>query len=293
MGVKSMNKLQQSSYGALLLSTLLGCQTIDAPKVAINPALDANAIQLTAKRPSGWLSDKAYEQQQPLWQVERMDVSWQQTETVPMTALKARWQQQDLDNLFVFMLLDIEEYHPWWIEQNALFHQQRFSFDLAYAEGRTHADCRILSTDAQQVYRRNQQQDIEVQSQQRSQSTLGCRLTEQGQVTEFLLDSVKGQAPRVRLNHGGEGYRVQPLTRLLYAQDGQWRALPNFGGQQIHGFEFYRGSQAMAAVNLRAEPLTIRLNPAQSATEQRLLLAASYSLLMLEFLDAHWQSESL
>lgn len=287
-----MNKSILAAMTALACS-LIGCRTIDDMKVNISPDLNSRATMYNVVQPSGYVDNKSYHQVFGDFSVDNVDFSWSETTTVPIDRTIADWGKDVANAAFLFLVFDIRDNYPGFWDQNRLMTQREFSFDLKHHGATVHSQCRLLSVETETVYERGNDNRPSEYSHHREQSTLGCVITENGQISELLIDTPTDKPARMRLRHGTAPVELSVLKGLQMLSEGRWEQTSWAGPYSVHGMAFSAEGVEQGAVSLMGPFPKIWLDNRVAEPRQRLLAAASYSLIMYNWLDSMWTSDGM
>lgn len=271
--------------------SLVGCRTIDDMKVNISPDLNSRATMYNVVQPSGRITDQSYHQVFGDFSIDNVDFSWSETTSMPIDRTIAEWGKDVANAAFLFLVFDIRDNYPGFWDQNRLLTQRQFSFDLKHHGATVHSQCRLLTVETETVYERGTDNRPSEYSHHREQSTLGCVLTENGQVSELLIDTPTDKPARMRLRHGAAPVELSVLQGLQMLSQGRWEQSSWLGPYSVHGMAFSAEGVEQGAVSLMGPFPKIWLDNRVAEPRQRLLATASYSLIMYNWLDSTWTSD--
>lgn len=286
-------KKQMMAIAALMSIVMVGCRTIDDMKVNISPDLNSRATMYNVVEPSGHVTNKSYHQVFGDFTINNTEFSWTETTTVPIDRSLGDWGRDVANAAFLFLVLDIRDNYPGFVDQNRVMSQREFSFDLQHHGAQVHSQCRLLFVSTQTVYDEDNSHRPTDYSSNREQSTLGCVITENGQVSELLIDTPNAKPARMRLRHGAAPIELTVLKGLQMLSEGRWEQPAWSGPFSVHGMAFSSAGTEQGAVSLMGPFPKIWLDNSVAESRQRLLAAASYSLIMYNWLDSVWTSDSM
>jgi hypothetical protein len=285
-----MNKSIFAVAAGVALS-LTGCRTIDDMKVNISPDLNSRATMYNVVQPRGMINNQSYHQVFGDFAIDGVDFSWSKTTSQRIDRSLAEWSKDVANAAFLFLVFDIRDHYPGFWDKNKLMTQRDFSFDLHQHGATVHADCRLLSVETETVYDRDNDNRPTEYSISRDQSTLGCVFTENGQISELLVDTPKEQPARMRLRHGTAPLELTVLKGMQMLSGGKWEQPGWAGPYSVHGMSFRSEGVEQGAVSLLGPFPKIWLDNKLTVERQRLLATASYSLIMYNWLDGMWTSD--
>lgn len=281
-------QLKQALGWLSTMALLVGCQTVDDSKVTISPELNSRATMYSIQQPMGFLTADQYQQQLGDLHILNVDISGTRTTTTPIYRSVSEWSHDVANAAFLFLVFDIRHNYPGFDERNQQLVESRFRFDIEQAGIRVHTECRRLVIQTQTVYQRDSSGDAIDTSTARDQARLGCVFTEQGQISELLVSTVRGKAPSIRLRHAHHPLSLTPLRGVQMLVGGQWQAMPMFGAVGLHGLSIADQGTEQAAVSLFGTKNKLWLDKTVAAERQRLLVAAGYSLILYSWTDDEW-----
>ncbi|WP_394175316.1 hypothetical protein [Thalassotalea litorea] len=272
-------------FGALFF-TLSACSS--SPSVSdiepqISTQLKYNAIELFPTRPSFAIKDQAYDQSLGSFKISNSDISGKYG-----NAMRTGYGTK----------VDILE---WLIEDDLIFEVehfnkkqwQRFSFDLnkqqqapshntrseceVYAE--THAEVKIVKEETIPSSPRNYEHA-------RINTFLLCQIKSQQGIWTLKLSAPKKGEWDISLFNDVTQIKGMSIDKAVAYKNGQPVVLPSWLGSRS-GIGFYNDNTQITALSLKDDSRVWLQRDLDSEIES-VLLAANYSLIMLNWLDDQW-----
>lgn len=280
-------------WSMLSVAMLGGCQTVDDAKVVISPELNSQSTMYSLKSPEGFMvSAQQYQQQFGDFSVRQLQSTGTSSTTTPIERSFGEWSRDVANAAFLFLVFDVRDHYPGFDERNQRVSHSEFQFDLQQQAATTHVDCRVLAIATETVYERDGAGYAGASKSQRDQSTLGCRFTEQGVVSELIIDTGREKPARLRLRHGSTNITMTALNKVQMLVGGQWRTPAWPGPNAMYGTSFSIDGVEQAAVSMYGKTPKIWLANGLEPTRQRLLAAVAYTMILHSWSDATWLHEA-
>ncbi len=278
-------KLLSIALGAVV--TLTACKSTPEEDMSLPGGFEQQAQLMPLKRPALTLTDEAWHQTIGPFQLTNMDLSGKSTERV---STSTGWQTTARGGLlFQLMFHDEVNLSGDWVNRFNTRAEQTFSFDIqAQAQAPVHAKCQMLVFGKSEETVDNGVNSYNWQATEQTASYLGCKLTQQGQVSELVVEDKTGTPPTVRLYQGSNPVAVELVHGA--PEMAQFNALFHAGAA---GYLLAAGGQTQAALQLSRDQSRLWLKQDLPAAQQQWLLAALFSLQMYDWQNQQWPVERL
>ncbi len=272
---------------ALWLCVLLsGCQTLDDVRVDLPQSFERQANAIRLETPTWRVPSSVYDLALGEYQVDDADVSWTSidSELIDM---------QYHENLLGFLLFgdDLTVLKKTFQESR----HQRFRFTLKHQQQQiTTSRCDIysLGTSDEVISRYEEGTTPAVNSlEDRARTWLYCNIDDGQTQWALSLQAVPDRPVSAALVSNAQVYEITGLNGASASYQGDESdknvRLPPWASRQS-GLGFYQGQDMFAAVSLMDNSYIWTLRGI-SEQHQALLLTASYSLVMFNWLDEDWR----
>jgi len=235
---------------------------------------------LPLKHPNIMFTDDAWHQQIGAFQLTNMDLSSITTERV---SSGTSWQTKGRGGLlFQLIFHDHVDFSGHFIDRFNTRAEQNFSFQIqATGQAPVHAQCQILLFGIVEESQDNDVYHDDLRKSAPSSSYLGCKLTQQGLVSQLVVEESVGAKPKVRLHQGSKPVAVS----LAAVAPGIAQYNANFHGGTA-GYLLANDDQTQAALQLSRNQSRLWLRQDLPAAQQQWLVAALFSLQMFD-----WQND--
>lgn len=263
--------------GTLALSA---CKSTPEPDMALPSGFAQQTQLLPLKHPNFMFRDDAWHQQIGAFQLTDMDLSGITTERV---STGTSWQTKGRGGLlFQLIFHDHVDYSGHFVDRYNTRAEQTFSFKIqANGQAPVHAQCQILLFGSTEESQDNDVYHDELLKSEQTSSYLGCKLTQQGLMSELVVEENAGSAPRVRLHQGSKPVDVSLVQAAPVMA--QYNAIFHGGAA---GYLLADGDQTQAALQLSRNQSRLWLRQDLPAAQQQWLVAALFSLQMFD-----WQND--
>jgi len=278
-----------------LIATLSSCQSVQDHTIPLSADFSAASELYQANKPSWRLSSSAYQQQFGAFTIQGADVSWK-------TSIKANlWFAQTglldkdevADSWLKFIAADILNRRGRSVENYKIVKHQDFAFNLLQGgQHAVHSQCRIMALDEGTEIRSLDNSSSQHDSTTRKHSYMGCLVSQGNQVWQLIADSRKGEANYFAMTSGDLQLQFKPVNEKLMLVNQQYISMPEWFKQQS-GLTIHQQGLQLSALSFDGDKPKIWLRKVLPTNQQALLLTASYSLLMYDWLDEEWRSPSL
>lgn len=272
-------------FAVLIPSVLLltACQSTPEEDMPLPVGFAEQAQLLPLKRPVLTFSDDAWHQQIGTFQLNNMDLSGKSMQKV---SSGTEWQTTARGGLlFQLIFHDNVNVAGEIVNKYNSKAEQTFSFDIqAPGTATVHSECQILVFGHGEETTDNGVNSYNWQTSEQELSYLGCRLTQDGQVSQLVVEDKAGAAPVYRLHQGS---RLLDLTPVSAAPElAKYHSF--FQGGET-GFLLNDGALQQAALQLSHDESRLWLKKDLPANTQAWYIAALFSLQMYQWQDTQWQ----
>lgn len=263
----------------LLFTTLAlsACKSTPEEDMSLPAGFAQLAQLMPLKRPVLTLTDDVWHQAIGPFQLTNMDLSGKSTEKV---STGSSWQSSGRGGLlFQLMFHDEVNVSGDVVNKFNTRAEQTFSFDLqAPAAAPVHVECQILAFGHGEETLDNGVNSYNWQTSEQQLSYLGCKLTQDGQVSTLVVEDHAGRAPTYRLFQGGQALTLSAVQ--LLPQLAQYNALFK-GGES--GYLVSDGQNTQAALQLSLDHSRLWVAKALPAATQQWYVAVLFSLQMYDW----------
>ncbi|WP_233006957.1 hypothetical protein [Rheinheimera faecalis] len=271
---------------------LAACQNVQDSKIRLDPDFEKNSDRYELKRPVWQLTDKAYQQQLGPFSITSTQVSWQNSTTSSPGLVKSEipGQQQQSNGLLNFILDDLTNNQSDFVKQLEESGKRDFAFDLNFTgQVLVHSQCRIMYLNAVTEFRdAEHSEEVVSTEQQREHSYLGCSLSTTSQNWQLVVETKNNSPARIQLRTDKQSLQINAVTDRLELINNQWIPGPSWS-RQITGVMISADQLQQAALAFDGKVPRLWINQQAADAEQALMIAASYSILMYDWLDRDWR----
>ena len=284
----------RSSFVFTLFSLVLltACQNVQDSSIRLDPEFEKNSDRYELIRPVWQLTDKAYQQQLGHFSITSTQVSWQHSTTSSPGLFKSDipGQQQQSKGLLDFILDDLTDNQSDLVKQLEESGKRDFAFDLNFAgQVLVHSQCRIMYVNAVTEFRDAEHSEEVVSTEQRREhSYLGCSLTTTSQHWQLVVETKNNSQARMQLRTDKQSLQINGVTDRLELINNQWIPGPSWS-RQISGVMISADQRQQAALAFDGKVPRLWINQQATDAEQALMIAASYSIVMFDWLDRDWR----
>lgn len=284
----------RSSFVFTLISFVLltACQNVQDSRIRLDSDFEKNSDRYELKRPVWQLTDKAYQQQLGPFSITSTQVSWQHSTTSSPGLVKSEIpdQQQQSNGLLDFILDDLSDNQSDFVKQLEESGKRDFAFDLNFAgQVLVHSQCRIMYLNAVTEFRdAEHSEEVVSTEQQREHSYLGCSLSTTSQNWQLVVETKNNAQARIQLRTDKHSFQINAVTDRLELINDQWIPGPSWS-RQITGVVISADQLQQAALAFDGKVPRLWINQQATDAEQALMIAASYSILMYDWLDKEWR----
>jgi hypothetical protein len=263
-----------------LVVSVTACQSTPEDDMPLPVGFEQQAQLLPLRRPVVTFSDDAWHQQMGGFQLNNMDLSGK---TMQKVSSGTEWQTTARGGLlFQLIFHDNVNVAGEIVNKYNSKAEQSFSFDIqAPGTATVHSECQILVFGHGEETTGNDVNSYNWQTSEQELSYLGCRLTQDGQVSQLVVEDKAGSAPVYRLHRGSHLLDLTPVSAAP-----QLAKFNSFfqGGET--GYLLGSGASQQAALQLSHDHSRIWLKKDLPAEAQAWYIAALFSLQMY-----HWQND--
>lgn len=301
-----LRSIRLIGIGTLL--ALAGCQSVQDQRIPLAPSFAAGADVIQVKKPVLQFKDHHFEQTTSLYRVQGMAIGNGQSEITERLSLNSglsgtHLQTSNRFTRFVwnellgiqaranrkFKLMSQRDYH---------FHVEPI-LQNSEPNSSIKVDCQLLHLD--QVYESEREvlnkkgQETKFTDTQRSrvQSFLRCELSQNEKFWQLSVDIDENQLPQIQLGRpisesADDFFAVESEQKTQYLVGGQWRD-SSIPFPLVSGLHVYKKDAQVAALSFEGQTPKIWISKTNLHETKTLLFAASYAILMYDWLDKEWR----
>lgn len=302
----TLRSIRLIGIGTLL--ALGGCQSVQDQRIPLVPSFAAGADVIQIKKPVMQFKDHHFEQTTSLYRVQGMAIGNGQSEITERLSLNSglsgtHLQTSNRFTRFVwnellgiqaranrkFKLMSQRDYH---------FHVEPI-LQSSEPNSSIKVDCQLLHLD--QVYESEREvlnkkgQETKFTDTQRSrvQSFLRCELSQNEKFWQLSVDIDENQLPQIQLGRpisesADDFFAVESEQKTQYLVGGQWRD-SSIPFPLVSGLHVYKKDAQVAALSFEGQTPKIWISKTNLHETKTLLFAASYAILMYDWLDKEWR----
>ena len=282
------NKSMTAQFVAIfaLTAALNACQTISDQAIVLDPQFSREATEYRLQRPTWTLKDEAYQQNFGQFTINEIDLSGK---SMQRRQTSSHLVMNDTDDLvFQFLFHDVVNLDPQRVNSYHMIGEQDFEFKVQHPlQSAVHSRCKMLYQGQSDVTTDNEVNSYNWETQSQLQNHLGCVLSQNGQISELLIEQQGQATPQLKLHKGSVRLRIEPVTTALYKVGDRWTPTPMIT-DQVFGYNFFLDEQQVAAVTVDNNFPKLWLANQQSAEQQQWLVAVAYSFIMFDWHN-DWQ----
>lgn len=272
---------------ALLFSLALGaCKSTPEEDMPLPVGFEQQAQLMPLKRPVLTLTDEAWHQTIGPFQLTNMDLSGKSTEKV---STSTGWQTTARGGLlFQLIFHDDINLSGDVVNKFNTRAEQTYSFDIqAQGAKPVHTECQILVLGQGEETLDNSVNSYNWQTSEQQLSYLGCKLTQDGQVSTLVVEAKAGTPPVYKLNQGSKALTVSPVqeTPELAKYNSFFQ-----GGE--YGYLVGDEQNTKAALQLSHDQSRLWVSKTLPADAQQWYVAALFSLQMYDWQNRQWPVSS-
>lgn len=262
---------------------LTACQSTPEEDMPLPVGFAEQAQLMPLKRPVVTFSDDAWHQQIGTYQLNNMDLSGK---SMQKDSSGTEWQTTARGGLlFQLIFHDNVNVAGEIVNKFNSKAEQTFSFDIqAPGTATVHSECQILVFGHGEETTDNGVNSYNWQTSEQELSYLGCRFTQDGQVSQLVVEDKAGVAPTYRLHQGSRQLNLAPV--LAAPELAKYNSF--FQGGET-GFLLNDGALQQAALQLSHDESRLWLKKDLPANTQAWYIAALFSLQMYHWQDTQWQ----
>lgn len=279
-----------------LISTLTSCQSVQDHTIPLSADFMAASEMYQANKPTWRLSSSAYQQQFGIFTIQGADVSWQTSTKANLWFAESGLLDKDEvnDSWLKFIAADILNRRGRSIENYKIVKHQDFAFELLQnGQPAVNSQCRIMALDeGTEIRSLNTNDNSQYDRTGRKHSYMGCLVSQGNQIWQLIADSRKSEANYFDMRSNDLQLQFKPVNEKLMLVNQKYISMPEWFKQQS-GLTIHQQGLQLSALSFDGNKPKIWLRKALPTTQQALLLSASYSLLMYDWLDEEWRSPAL
>lgn len=296
-------------FGITTLLALTGCQSAQDQRIPLPASFVGNAEVITIKKPVMQFKDRHFEQTTPWYSAQNMAIGNGKTETdryvTSAQGLSAlNLQTTDRFTRFIWNeLLGIQRRSQ---RQYKVSSRRDFRFQviatsrqIANQENPVDVDCQFMHLDQVEESEREvtdkkgRATKLNDTQTSRIQSLLRCEISQNEKFWQLSVDIDQNQLPHIQLGlpiseSADDFFVIEHEKTNQYLVGGQWRD-SNIPFPLVSGLHFHKNDTEVAALSFEGQLPKIYLGKSNKAETNTLLFAASYALLMYDWLDKEWR----
>ena len=292
-----------------VLLALSGCQSVQDQRIPLAPSFAANAEVIQIKKPIMQFKDHHFEQTTSLYRVQDMAIGNGQSEIIERMSLNSglsgtHLQTSDRFTRFIwnellgiqaranrkFKLLSQRDYH---------FQVEPIRAQNTEPNSPIKVDCQLIHLDQvheserEVVDKKGRGTTLTDTQRSRVQSFLRCELFQHEKFWQLSVDIDENQVPQIQLGRpisesADDFFAVESEQKTQYLVGGQWRD-SNIPFPLVSGLHIYKKEAQVAALSFEGQTPKIWLSKTNLHETKTLLFAASYAILMYDWLDKEWR----
>ncbi len=260
-----------------------GCQMVTDQAMVLDPAFSREATEFRLQKPTWTIKDDAYHQTFGSFQVNELDLSGK--------SIRKQQTGSDFvlgdsgDFMFQFLFHDVISLDPQWVNTYNLTGEQDYEFNVQMTSlPAVHSNCKMLYQGQAEESTDNGVNSYNWQTKTELMSFLGCVVTQNGEISELIVERKHGLAPKFKLHKGKTKLRIDPVETALYQTNERWTPTPMLDGQ-VFGYNLFIDNQQVAAVTIDSQFPKIWILNKQPPAQQQWLVAVAYSIMMFNWQD--------
>lgn len=301
-----------SSIATILctLLTLSACQSVQDQRIPLSASFSQNAEVITVRKPIAQYKDQHFEQATSNFLVRGMNIARGHSERSEQFFSQSGLsgiQLQSADRFTRFLWNEILGMRPMLRQQYKLAREREFHFQVAQnldsnvSPRPIDVQCQLYQLDdVAQVEREgrdrkgNDLKSVSTDS-RRLYSFLRCELNQNEKFWHLSLDMNQNQAPQIQLGlpiseSAHDFFVIEHEQKNQYLVGGQWRD-SNIPFAALSGLHVYKNDTQVAALSFEGQTPKVWLNKSNDQETKKLLFAASYAILMYDWLDQEWRKQ--
>lgn len=288
---------------------LSACQTVQDQRIPLPADFEQGAEMITIRKPIAQYKDQHFEQNTPQFLVRAMQISREKSERSEQLFSSGGISGLQLigaDRFTRFLWNEVLGMRSTIRQQYKLARERAYRFQVLTAVSSTlipepvDVQCQLYQLDdvahVEQQKRDRQGRDRNTTTTERDRlySFLRCELILQDQVWQLGLDARGSQVPSIELGRpisesANDFYLIEHEKGRQFLVDGEWRNLP-FAVAATSGLHFYKDNAHVAAMSFEGQTPKIWIEKSNDTNAKKILFAASYALMMYDWLDQEWRS---
>lgn len=285
------------------------CQTVQDQRIKLSNEFEQNAELITVRKPIARYKDRHFEQSTPSFNVRAMNITSEKSERSEQLFSRSGvdgLQLTGADRFTRFLWNELLGLRPMIRQQYKLASERAYRFQVVPATTSSlnpepvDVQCQLYQLDdidqVERIERDRKGRDRSSTSTERNRlySFLRCELIMQEQVWQLGLDAEGNQAPIVELGRPiaeseKDHYLIEHEKGHQFLVNGEWRDSP-FPITATSGLHFYQKDTQVAAMSFEGQSPKIWIRKSNDANAKKILFAASYALMMYDWLDNEWRS---
>lgn len=263
-----------------------GCQMVTDQAMVLDPTFSRAATEFRLQKPTWTIKDDAYHQSFGGFQINELDLSGKSLRQQQTSSDFVLGDAGDL--AFQFLFHDVVNLDPQWVNTYNVTGEQDFEFNVQMpAQSVVHSNCKMLYQGQAEETTDNDVNSYNWQRNTELMSFLGCVVTQNGEISELIVERKNGLAPKFKLHRGKTQLRIDPVETALFQTNERWTPTPMLDGH-VFGYNFFIDNQQVAAVTIDSQFPKIWILNEQTPAQQQWLVAVAYSIMMFNWQD-DWQ----
>lgn len=294
---------------ASLALGLSACHTVQDQRIPLPNGFEQNAEVISVRKPIAQYKDQHFEQSTPQFVVRAMNIARGRSERSDRFFSSSGingLQMTGGDRFTRFLWNEILGMRPMIRQQYKLAYEREFRFQVVPSVTSTlsaepvDVQCQlyklddVAQTERIERDRKGNDRSSTVTETNRLYSFLRCELVLNDQVWQLGLDAEGNQVPVVQLGRpisesAKDYYTLEHERGNQFLVNGQWRESP-FPFASTSGLHIYKDQAHVAALSFEGQNPKVWLDKSNDANAKKILFAASYSLMMYDWLDREWRN---
>ncbi|WMW79731.1 hypothetical protein RF679_13860 [Undibacterium cyanobacteriorum] len=288
---------------------LSACQTVQDQRIPLPNGFEQNAEVIAVRKPIAQYKDQHFEQNTPQFLVHSMNISRsrsQRSEQFFSSSGVSGIQLNGADRFTRFLWNEVLGMRPSIRQQYKLSSEREYRFQVVpnvtsnLTPEPVDVQCQLYQLsdvtfiERQERDRKGNDRSSTSTSTDRLYGFLRCELMLENQVWQLSLDAEGTQLPTIQLGRpisesATDYYTVEHEKGNQFLVNGQWRDMP-FQIAKTSGLHFFKDQAHMAAMSFEGQTPKVWLEKSNSPNTKKILFAASYSLMMYDWLDREWRN---
>lgn len=288
---------------------LSACQTVQDQRIPLPTDFEQRAEMIAVRKPVAQYKDQHFEQNTSQFVVRAMNIARgksERSELLFSSSGTSGIQLTGADRFTRFLWNEILGMRPTIRQQYKLASERAYRFQVVATASSTpnpepvDVQCQLYQLDdVAQVNRpehdrQGKDRSSTTTERNRLYSFLRCEFIMQEQVWQLGLNAEGSQLPSIELGRpisesAKDYYVIEHEKGHQFLVDGKWRDSP-FPFATTSGLHFYKEDAHVAAMSFEGQTPKVWIEKSNDASAKKILFAASYALMMYDWLDHEWRN---